>query len=151
MKKAEWGPLTWKVLHCITIKIKDEEFPMERKHLIKMITNICSNLPCPQCASHATGMIRKYRLDNVKTKSDLIKFVYLMHNTVNKRLKKPKYSFENIEHYNKYNIKDVLTDYFNKNVNGRYGEKMMLYSYHRKIFLKQFYDYFRQNIYKFNQ
>ena len=26
MKKAEWGPLIWKVLHCITIKIKDDEF-----------------------------------------------------------------------------------------------------------------------------
>ena len=42
MKKAEWGQLIWKVLHCITIKIKDEEFPQERENIIKMITNICS-------------------------------------------------------------------------------------------------------------
>jgi hypothetical protein len=151
MKKGEWGPLIWKVLHCITIKIKDEEFPQERENIIKMITNICSNLPCPQCASHSTGIIKKHRLNNVKTKDDLIKFVYFMHNTVNKRLKKPNYSFKNIEQYNQYNTKDVLSEYFNKNLNARYGEKMMLHSYHRKNFLKQFCDYFRKNISKFNQ
>lgn len=151
MKKAEWGPLIWKVLHCITIKIKDEEFPIERERIIKMITNICANLPCPQCASHATGIIRKYKLNNVKTKSDLIKFVYFMHNTVNKRLKKPNYSFDNIDHYNKYNMRDVLTEYYTKNMNARYREKMMLHSYHRKIFLRQFQEYFRKNITKFNQ
>lgn len=150
MKKAVWGPLTWKVLHCITIKIKDEEFPKERENIIKMITSICSNLPCPHCASHATGMIKKYKLKNVKTKSELIKFVYFMHNSVNKKLKKTNYLFDNIEHYNQYNTKDVLTEYFNKNANARYGERMMLQSYHKNIFLKHFKDYFRKNIHKFN-
>lgn len=151
MKKVEWGPLIWKVLHCITLKIKDEEFSNERKSIIKIITNICSNLPCPQCASHATGIIRKYKLMNIKTKNDLIKFVHFMHNLVNKRLKKPNYPFENIQHYNKYNTKEVLNEYFIKNTNAKYGEKMMLYSYHRKNFLKDFRDYFRNNISKFNQ
>lgn len=151
MKKAEWGPLIWKVLHCITIKIKDEEFPKERTKIIHMITNICSNLPCPQCASHAVGIIKKYKLKDVTTKDDLIKFVYFMHNLVNKRLKKKIFPFENINIYEQYTTTDVLTEYFNKNINEKYGEKMMLYTFHRKAFLKEYSAYFRSNISKFNQ
>lgn len=151
MKKAEWGPIIWKVLHCITIKIKDEEFPKERQEIIRIITNICSNLPCPQCASHASGIIRKHKLVQVKNKSDLIKFVFFMHNLVNKRLKKKPYSFDNIQHYNQYDIKSVLSDYYRMNANSKYGEKMMLYTYHRNEFMKRFYNYFNTNLSKFNQ
>lgn len=151
MKKQEWGPIIWKVLHCITMKIKDEEFPQEKECIIKMIINICSNIPCPNCASHANGIINKYRMREIKTKNDLIKFVYYMHNLVNERLKKQKYSFENIHHYNRYHIKEVLSDYYRMNVNSRYSEKMMLYSFHRTVFMKNFREYFNKNISKFNQ
>lgn len=151
MKKAEWGPLIWKVLHCITIKIKDNEFINEREKIIQIITGICSNLPCPQCASHASGLIKKYKLKNMKTKNDIIKFVYLIHNQVNKKLKKQTYSFDNIQIYNDFSIKSLLNDYYNMNLREKYGEKMMLHSYHRKTFMKIFCDYFRNNISKFNQ
>ena len=151
MKKAEWGPLIWKVLHCITIKIKDEAFPNERNSLIYIISGICANLPCPQCASHANGIIKKYKLKDVKTKNDIIKFVYFMHNQVNKRLNKQIFLFENIQEYNNYNIKQLLNDYYNMCINSKYNEKMMLHSYHRKAFLKIFSDYFKKNISKFNQ
>lgn len=151
MKKSEWGPIIWKVLHCITIKIKDEEFPKEREQIIWMITNICSNLPCPQCASHASGIIKKHRLKDVKTKAELIKFVYSMHNVVNKRLKKQTYPFNDIQHYDQFNTKAVLSDYYNMNIKSRYSEKMMLYTYHRNEFMKRFYTYFNSNISKFNQ
>lgn len=151
MKKSEWGPVVWKVLHCITLKIKDEEFSNEREKIIQMISGICSNLPCPQCASHASGLIKKHNLRNVKTKSDIIKFVYFMHNEVNKRLKKKIYSFENIQIYNTIDMKPLLNEYYNMNLRAKYSEKMMLHSYHRKTFMKTFYDYFRNNISKFNQ
>ena len=151
MKKAEWGPLVWKVLHCMTIKIKDEEFQNERENIIQMISGICSNLPCPQCATHASGLIKKHKLRDVKSKIDIIKFIYLMHNQVNKRLKKQIYSFEKIEEYEHFNMKSLLNDYYNMNLKAKYNEKMMLHSYHRKTFMKKFCDYFRNNISKFNQ
>uniref|UniRef100_A0A6C0L0S3 thiol oxidase n=1 Tax=viral metagenome TaxID=1070528 RepID=A0A6C0L0S3_9ZZZZ len=151
MKKAVWGPIVWKTLHCITLKVKDEEFINEREQIIQIITSICSNLPCPQCSSHSMGIIRRYKLSLVKTKTDLIKFVYMMHNHVNKRLNKKNYTFQDIEHYNNYNIKTVLSNYYTMNINMKQGEKMMLYSYHRRQFLKLFYNYFNNNISKFNQ
>lgn len=151
MKKAEWGPIIWKLLHCITIKIKEEMFPSEKEKIINIITGICANLPCPQCSSHATGIIKKYKLKEVKTKNDIVKFVYFMHNSVNKRLKKKIYLFENIKEYDNYNTKSVINDYYNFSINARYSEKLMLHSYHRKIFLKTFSEYFKKNISKFNQ
>ena len=35
MKKGEWGPIVWKVLHCITLKIKNEVFEKEKKKYYK--------------------------------------------------------------------------------------------------------------------
>lgn len=151
MKKAEWGPLVWKVLHCITLKIKDEEFQKEKEQIIRIISGICSNLPCPQCASHASGIIKKHRLRDVKNKHDMIRFVYLMHNQVNRRLKKQYCPFEKIQEYNGFILKSLLNDYFNMNLKAKYNEKMMLHSYHRKTFMKTFHDYFKNNISKFNQ
>ena len=150
MKKAEWGPIVWKALHCITLKIKDEVFEKEKNNIIKIISNICSNLPCPQCASHASGFINKYKIKNVKNKDELIKYVFLMHNNVNKRLKKKIYNFDEIEIYNNYDIKTVLGDYYRMNVNLRTTERMMLHNYHRRAFISEFYNYFNRNITNFD-
>jgi len=151
MKKAEWGPIIWKTLHCICMKIKDEEFSNEKEELFNMIEHICANLPCPQCASHATGIIRRHKMRNAKSKDDLIKFIFLMHNEVNKRLKKNVYSFKHINKYELLNTKNVLIEYYSMNTKIKYNEKMMLHSFHRTKFLQKFYHYFNQNIDKFNQ
>lgn len=150
MKKAGWGPIVWKALHCITLKIKNEEFEKEKNNIIKIISDICTNLPCPQCASHASNFIRRYKMKNIKNKDELIKYIFLMHNNVNKRLKKKSYNFDDIEIYNSYDIKNVLTDYYKMNINLRTGERMMLHNYHRKMFISEFYNYFNGNIAKFD-
>ena len=150
MKKAGWGPIVWKALHCITLKIKNEEFEKEKNNIIKIISDICTNLPCPQCASHASNFIRRYKMKNIKNKDELIKYMFLMHNNVNKRLKKKSYNFDDIEIYNSYDIKNVLTDYYKMNINLRTGERMMLHNYHRKMFISEFYNYFNGNIAKFD-
>ena len=61
MKKEVWGPCIWKTLHVLTVKIKEEYFSTQRQKLIDIIFQICNNLPCPMCASHAQGLLRKYR------------------------------------------------------------------------------------------
>tara|TARA_Y100000992_G_C21230675_1_gene475323 strand:- start:628 stop:1086 length:459 start_codon:yes stop_codon:yes gene_type:complete len=151
MKKEVWGPCIWKTLHVLTIKIKDDSFVEQHTKLIDIIIDICSHLPCPICSTHAQGMMKKMNLKSVNTKEKLIKILFLMHNEVNKRLKKPQYSYENvIPHYEKMNTKDVLLDYYNKNINANYSERMMLYSFHRKIFLNKLRQYLKQHIQYFD-
>ena len=150
MKKALWGPIIWKTLHCLTYKIKDEHFPTQKTKLIDIIIKICSNLPCPVCSNHAQGMIKKYRLQFIKNKQDLIRILFFMHNEVNKRLKKVEFKFDNLTIYDSLRFRDVLTEYYNININMHLGEKMMLYSFHRKKFLTIFKEYVNQHIQYFS-
>lgn len=150
MKKALWGPIIWKTLHCLAYKIKDEHFLTQKTKLIDLIIKICSNLPCPACSNHAQGMIKKYRLPFIKNKQELIRILFLMHNEVNKRLKKIEFKFENLIMYNSLQLKDVLTEYYNTNINMHLGEKMMLYSFHRKKFLTIFKEYANKHIQYFS-
>ena len=151
MKKEVWGPCIWKTLHVLTVKIKEEAFSTQRQKLIDIIFQICNNLPCPMCASHAQGLLRKYNVKNIKTKAGLMKIVYEIHNEVNKRLKKQPYVYDNlISQYSSINTRDTLIDYYEKNKTMKFGEKMMLYSFKRKLFLRLFKDYIRNNIQYFD-
>ena len=151
MKKSIWGPCIWKLLHCFTIKIKDEYFVQEKNNIINTITNICANLPCPLCSTHAMQILKKYNFKNISTKENLIKIIFILHNEVNKNLKKTLFSYNKlIDTYNKYNFYDVLNEY-NRVINqSNYNERMMLYTFHKKKFILDFQSYFLKNIKYYN-
>ena len=152
MKKAIWGPCTWNVLHVLTIKIKDSVFEKEKNGLVNLIHSICANLPCPQCSSHAVGLIQKYKLKHVKTKSQLIQLMYKLHNEVNKRTKKKEYDFKDlIPTYTAMDTKDLLNDFYYKSISMNFGEKMMLYSFSRKLFLQNFKKYFQTHLHCYEE
>ena len=147
MKKSVWGPQIWILLHCITIKIKEQHFSEQKKNITNMISQICSNVPCPLCASHATGLLRKFNIHHVKTKDQLIRLIFTLHNDVNTKLKKRPFDFVNLlSTYQDHNFKNVLVQYYNTFISVNFGEKMMLYSFRRKLFLKNFHTYFKDNI-----
>ena len=147
MKKSEWGPCIWKTIHCLTIQIKNEHFEQIKKELIHIIVQICSNLPCPICSSHASLFIRKHRIQSIKTKDHLIRFFFHLHNEVNKRLKKKPFSYEDvINTYKNENIKQTLSAYYNLNHQIKFSERLMNHGYHRKLFLENFKRFVRSNI-----
>ena len=151
MNKTIWGPFIWRFLHLISLRIKDEYFESEKSNLIQYILCICDNLPCPHCSSHALVFLDKYKLKFIKTKEHLIKLLYLMHNDVNKSLNKPIIEEEKLyEIYKPYNFEFFVLNYFKLNKSIHSGEKMMIYSLRRKQFLKEFYEYMKNNIYKFD-
>ena len=41
----------------------------EKLNLIVQIKNICYNLPCPTCTSHAIRNLKRIKLDSIKTSS----------------------------------------------------------------------------------
>lgn len=147
MKKDIWGPCIWKTLHVLTVKIKEEYFQNQRQALLDIIHMICNHLPCPICSSHAKGLLRRHNAKQIRTKEGLIKVIFTIHNEVNKRLKKPPYVYESlISKYSSENTREVLTDYYEKNQKMKFGEKMMLYSFQRKLFLKEFKEYIQKSI-----
>ena len=151
MNKTVWGPFIWRFLHLFSLRIKDEYFEEEKQNLIRYISCICDNLPCPHCSTHANEFLGKYKLKFIKTKNDLIKILYLMHNDVNKILQKEILEEEKLyDMYKSYNFEYFALNYFKLNKSIHLGEKMMLYSLRRKEFLKSFFNYLKNNIHKFN-
>ena len=140
MKKSVWGPIVWSALHSLSIHIKEDSFASIKDELIDIIYKICSNLPCPSCASHSTSLLKRYRVkQRVKTKQDLIRILCVIHNEVNKRLKKQVVDVEEcIRLHKDKSFKETQGLYYKTHINMQFGEKMMLYSFHRKLFLKQF-------------
>ena len=109
-------------------------------------------MPCPLCSSHAKSLLRKYKVEHVKTKDSLIYIIIKLHNDVNKRLRKPIQEASVMkEYYKTLNTREIIQDYYNKNINMRFGEKMMMHSFHRKMFLTKFKSYIRTNIEYFDE
>lgn len=150
MKKALWGPIIWDLLHCLTIKIKDEKFIKCKEELIKIIVSIFNNLPCPECSKHAVYLSKKYNIQKIKEKKILIKAIFLIHEDVNKKLRKLTNEYSILDKYNNYDLKDVATKYVNALNVSHYSERMLLYSFSKKNFLNAFIKYIRSNINNFN-
>ena len=62
MSPAQWGPPTWILLHAIAEKINESFFPDISVQLFQIISQICKNLPCPECAAHATQFLNSVKM-----------------------------------------------------------------------------------------
>ena len=150
MKKSTWGPLYWYTLHCLVIHIQDEHFTNERENIIKMINGIINNLPCPTCKQHAQSMLRTRKLSKIMTKKELINQIYLMHDEVNKRLKKKQVTYdEHMELFEKVNAIKVFKMFIDMNMNDRISINMITSKFHLKLFCETFRKYMMENSQKF--
>ena len=84
-QKVKWGWPTWKFFHVIAHKIKPEYFKQVRQQLLDIIYSICTTLPCPVCAQHATQYMKAVNFNNIQTKEDLKDMLFAFHNSVNAR------------------------------------------------------------------
>ena len=151
MKRVVWGPYIWRLLHCFTMRIKDEYFIEERKNIINYITSICDNLPCPNCSLHSTQYLKKHNFKFIKNKDNLIQIILNLHNDVNKRTNKEYFKKEQLSNtYDKYDFKQLIISYIKMSNSINYTEKMMLYTFRRKEFLKKILQYFKENIHKYD-
>jgi hypothetical protein len=111
-KKMKWGEPTWFFLHTMAQKIKPEYFDNLRQGLLGQISAICRNLPCPDCANHAANYLDNSNFNRIKTKEDLILFLYDFHNTVNTKKGYPLFSKSDLhEKYSKANTVNIV-NYF---------------------------------------
>lgn len=107
--KEAWSIPTWYLFHGLAEKININFFNNEKDTIIKFYKLICQNLPCPICQHSATLYLKQEKFEKViKTKEDLINFLYNMHNWVNKKLKKKEYSKSGLEKYKRINIKHCI-------------------------------------------
>jgi hypothetical protein len=85
VKKMKWGEPTWLFFHTLAEKVKPEYFQEVRVDLLNIIYTICTNLPCPDCAKHATSYMNSINFKTIATKDGLRFMLHRFHNDVNVR------------------------------------------------------------------
>lgn len=101
-KSMKWGEPIWNLFHTMAEKVREEKFPAIRAELLNIIYSICLNLPCPDCANHATQFLNNNNFNRIQTKSQLREFFFRFHNEVNQRKHFPLFPRTELE--NKYSV-----------------------------------------------
>ena len=150
--KDTWGPATWTLFHTLAEKVSDEHFNDIKSELFAFIKRICFNLPCPDCAAHATQYISKVNSNAFANKEHLKVFLLNFHNAVNVRTGKRPFTVEEMNA--KYALANtfVVVPYFirvysHRNTNVR----LLINSFHKDLLIKDFIKWIRENSHKFKR
>ena len=112
-KKIRWGAPTWFAMHTLAEKLKDEYFTQKKDELLNIFYKICINLPCPDCANHATQYMQNVNFNAITTKEQLKNMLWHFHNNVNIRKNYPIFSREELdEKYSKAKTLNIIQHFF---------------------------------------
>ncbi len=146
MQKSVWGPITWRLLHMMVLKVNDNITPTQIIELKNIILRILSNLPCPYCTSHAIAHITSSNYKSIQNVTDLRIFMFQFNNKVNQRLNKPLITYEqHTDIYCNLNLIPVINDFITNYQSKNSGVTMMLYNFHRKQMVLDVIKYFKRN------
>ena len=152
MKIEVWGNAIWYLFHTLAYKLKDE-YKTEVPILYDFILQICHNLPCPDCKTHAVTYLKRVNKGYVtSSKENLINFLWKFHNDVNIRLKKSTFSKEKLnELYSKASLYRIVMNFLNVMNGETHNVKMMVQNISRKKCINNFKNYISKNNYKYDQ
>jgi hypothetical protein len=150
-KKMKWGEPTWFLLHCLAEKVKDENFNSIRVDLLNIMYSICANLPCPDCAKHASDYLKSIQFNEIQTKSRLKTILFNFHNMINIKKNMPIFPREQLE--NKYQNMELIPIIYT--FMGHFQDKhksirMIANDFYRSRISEQIKEWFRLNISNFN-
>ena len=151
-KKMKWGEPVWFFFHTIAEKVHPESFPKIRVELLKIISNICRNLPCPLCSQHAVVYLDNTNMNLIQTKEHLIEFFYNFHNEVNKRKGFQQFPRELLhEKYSKANTSNIVHYFLVSFLDKSYSIRMIADDFHRKRLVDDITQWLRNNYQHFQQ
>ncbi|KAF2644233.1 hypothetical protein P280DRAFT_227744 [Massarina eburnea CBS 473.64] len=93
--KAELGRAAWKVLHTTFGRFPEKPTADEKEALRSYVHLFQRLYPCGECAEHFGKILAKYP-PQVSSRSAAAMWGCMVHNMVNKRLKKAEFNCENI-------------------------------------------------------
>lgn len=84
-----WGPTTWKTMHLISASYPNKPTKTEKNNYKRFYKSLGCVLPCKNCGKSYREYMKELDIDNfLDNKRSLMYWVYLIHNKVNKKLKK---------------------------------------------------------------
>jgi len=135
MSRSVWGPVTWHFLHTVAAKIRPESFASQRNELITLVRKVCDVLPCPECRSHASQNLSRANFSNIKSRDDLINFLFEFHNVVNTQTRKPKQTPDVLCRYESHQFGTVINEFAAVYSATSNISSLMNDSFRRKLFL----------------
>ena len=140
-----WGPATWTLFHCLAEKVNEHMYPRIAGQLFDIIKRLCSALPCPECAQDATIFLRKIKINELRSKNDFKNMVYMFHNYVNAKKRKPLYKYSDLEIYKKYNIVFVFNRFISV-YHTKGNMRLLAESFQRLLIIRTVREWFRRNV-----
>ena len=150
-KKMKWGEPTWFLFHTLAEKVKEEHFSQIREGLLNTIYSICANLPCPDCAEHASAYLNGINFKMIQTKDQLKKLLFMFHNTVNVKKGFPLFSISELDSkYSQMNLINVIYTFMPYFQDKSKSIRMIANDFHRSRVSEQLKKWFNANIIYFN-
>ena len=140
-----WGPATWTLFHVLAEKVNEFAYPRIAGQIFDVIKRISSALPCPECAQDASIFLGKVRIHELRTKNDFKNMVYMFHNYVNAKKRKPLFNYSNLEIYKQYNIVSVFNRFISV-YHTKGNMKLLAESFQRQLIIKNIREWFSRNI-----
>lgn len=149
--RITWGAPTWYLFHTIAEKVREDTFPVIRKELLNIILTICINLPCPECATHATRYLNSINFDTIVTKQDLKDMLFRFHNSVNTKKNFPLFSqFELNSKYELANTVAIIQNFFQAYDKSSSSSKLSVNFLYRSTSITNIRAWFTSNMVHFN-
>ena len=139
-----WGPATWTLFHVLAEKVNESVYPRIAGQIFDVIKRICSALPCPECAQDATIFLSKVRVHELRTKNDFKNMVYMFHNYVNAKKRRPLFNYANLEIYKKYNIVSVFNRFISV-YHTKGNMRLLAESFQRQLIVRNIREWFSRN------
>jgi hypothetical protein len=100
MKTYIWGPSAWKFLHAMSFAYPENPSAEHKQAVLNLFASLKYLLPCGECCAHYCS---SYDSDTLKkslgSKDEFSKWLVDFHNSVNLRLGKPIYEYNDARQY----------------------------------------------------
>ena len=106
-----WGPAVWTLFHTLAERVHEDAYPFIAKQLFEQIVRICKVLPCPDCSTDASIFLTKINVSTLKTKREFKNLIYLFHNYVNAKKRKPLFNVLGLKRYENYKLVPVVNNF----------------------------------------
>lgn len=147
-KKIKWGEPFWNLFHVLSEKIIDDsQFLFKKTQFLNIVVIICRNLPCPDCAFHATNYLSNIDLNSITTKAQLKQLFYDFHNEVNARKGFEMYPRDQLESkYSKGITINIIQEFMKHFENKHKSIYMMSNDFNRAGVAMELKQWFNNNI-----
>ena len=151
-KEMLWGEPTWFLFHTLAEKVKENYFQEIKFELFSFIKRICNNLPCPDCAKHATQYMKTVNFDAIITKEQLKLMLFNFHNDVSRRKGNPELSYHELDgKYNAAITLNIITNFFLHFSKRNYSLRMDVSGNQRRTLLRDFRTWLELHHYCFDE